>query len=121
MANLGSNGTEEAIQDAWDDATQLNNVVVMEVDSLSIVQGILEKVAAGKEPSRGECEWAGFIADYLNSRNQVASTSGPRQAGISEQLSIADRSKFAYGVMMFIHYTFRENALLISMGLVGLT
>jgi hypothetical protein len=71
MSNLGSNGTEEAIQEAWDDATQLNNVVVMEHDSLSIVQDILEKVAAGKEPSRGECEWAGFIADYLNSRNQV--------------------------------------------------
>ena len=46
----------------------------------------------------------------------MASTSGPRQAGISEQLSIADRSKFVYGFMMFIHYTFRENALLISMG-----
>ena len=71
MSNLGSNGTEEAIQEAWDDATQLNNVVVMEHDSLSIVQGILEKVAAGKEPSRGECEWAGFIADYLNSRYET--------------------------------------------------
>jgi hypothetical protein len=71
MANLGSNGTEEAIQDAWDDATQLNNVVVMEHDSLSIVQGILEKVAAGKDLSSGECECAGSIANYLNSRNEV--------------------------------------------------
>jgi hypothetical protein len=71
MANLGSNETEDAIQDAWNDATQLNNVVVMEHDSLSIVQGILEKVAAGKEPTRGECKWAGSIADYLNSRNEV--------------------------------------------------
>jgi hypothetical protein len=43
----------------------------MEHDSLSIVQGIQEKVAVGKEPSIGECEWAGFIADYLNSRNEV--------------------------------------------------
>jgi hypothetical protein len=71
MANLGSNGTEEAIQDAWDHATQLNNVVVIEHDSLSIVQGILEKVAAGKDLSSGECEWAGFIADYLNSRYET--------------------------------------------------
>jgi hypothetical protein len=71
MANLGSNGTEEAIQDASDDATQLNNVVVIEHDNLSIVQGILEKVAARKELSNGECEWAGFIADYLNSRYET--------------------------------------------------
>jgi hypothetical protein len=71
IENLGSNGTEEAIQDAWNDATQLNNVLVMEHDSLSIVQSILEKVAAGKEPTTGECEWAGSVADYLNSRNQV--------------------------------------------------
>jgi hypothetical protein len=71
MANLGSNGTEDAIQDAWDDVTQLNNVVVIEHDSLSIVQGILEKVAAGRDLSSGDCEWAGFIADYLNSRNEV--------------------------------------------------
>jgi hypothetical protein len=68
MANLGSKGTEEAIQNAWDDVTQLNNVVVIEHDSLSIVQGILEKVAAGKGLSGGEREWAGFIANYLNSR-----------------------------------------------------
>jgi hypothetical protein len=72
MANLGSNGTEDAIQDAWDDVTQLNNVVVIEHDSLSIVQGILEKVAAGRDLSSGECEWAGFIADYLNSRYETA-------------------------------------------------
>jgi hypothetical protein len=71
IEDLGSNGTEDAIQDAWDDATQLNNVVVMEHDSLSIVQGILEKVAAGKGLSSGECEWARSIADYLNSRNEV--------------------------------------------------
>jgi hypothetical protein len=71
MANLGSNGTEEAIQDAWDEATQLNNVVVIEHDSLSIVHSILERVAAGKDLSSGECEWAGSIADYLNSRNEV--------------------------------------------------
>ena len=37
MANLGSNETEEAIQDAWDGAQEPNNVVVMEHDSLSIV------------------------------------------------------------------------------------
>src|SRR5271166_4865657 len=43
---------------------------------------------------------------------KMASTSGPRQAGISEQLSIVDRSKCVYGCMMFIHYTSRENALL---------
>jgi hypothetical protein len=71
MAELGSNGTDEAIQDAWDDATQLNNVVVIEHDSLSIVQSILERVAAGKELSEGDSEWAAFIADYLNSRNEV--------------------------------------------------
>jgi hypothetical protein len=71
MANLGSNGSEEAIQDAWDDATQLNNVVVIEHDNLSVVQGILEKVAARKELSSGECIWAGFIADYLNSRYET--------------------------------------------------
>ena len=53
MANLGSNETEEAIQDAWDGAQEPNNVVVMEHDSLSIVQGILEKVAVGKELSIG--------------------------------------------------------------------
>jgi hypothetical protein len=41
MANLGSNETAEAIQDAWDGAQEPNNVVVMEHDSLSIVQGIL--------------------------------------------------------------------------------
>ena len=71
MAYLGSNGTEEAIEDAFDDATEVNNVVVIEHDNLSIVQGILQKVAAGEELNSGECEWAGFIADYLNSRNQV--------------------------------------------------
>jgi hypothetical protein len=71
IEDLGSNGTEDAIQDAWDDATQLNNVVVMEHDSLSIVQGILEKVAAGKDLSSGECEWARSIAHYLNSRYEV--------------------------------------------------
>jgi hypothetical protein len=71
MAELGSNGTDEAIQDAWDDATQINNVVIVEHDSLSIVQSILEKVAAGKELSEGDSEWAAFIADYLNSRNEV--------------------------------------------------
>ena len=71
MANLGSNEAEEAIQDAWDDVTQLNNVVVTEHDSLSIVQGILEKVAAGRDLSSGDCEWAGFIADYLNSRYET--------------------------------------------------
>jgi hypothetical protein len=71
MAELGSNGTDEAIQDAWDDATQINNVVIIEHDSLSIVQSILKKVAAGKELSEGDSEWAAFIADYLNSRNEV--------------------------------------------------
>jgi hypothetical protein len=71
MANLGSNETAEAIQDAWNDAEELNNVVLIEHDSLFIVQGILEKVAVGKEPSRGECEWAGFIANYLNSRYET--------------------------------------------------
>ena len=71
MAELGSNGTDEAIQDAWDDATQLNNVVVIEHDSLSIIQSILERVAAGKELSEGDSEWAAFIADYFNSRNEV--------------------------------------------------
>jgi hypothetical protein len=71
MAELGSNGTEEAIQDSWDDVTQLNNVVVIEHDSLSIVQSILERVAAGKELSEGDSEWSAFIADYLNSRNKV--------------------------------------------------
>lgn len=71
LANLGSNKAEEAIQDAWDDVTELNNVVVIEHDSLSIVQGILEKVAAGRNLSSADCEWAGFIADYLNSRNEV--------------------------------------------------
>jgi hypothetical protein len=71
LANLSSNEAEEAIQDAWDDATQLNNVVVMEHDNLSIVQGILQKVAAGEELNSGECEWAGFIADYLNSQHEA--------------------------------------------------
>ena len=82
MAELGSNGTDEAIQDAWDDATQLNNVVVIEHDSLSIVESILERVAAGKELSEGDSEWAAFIADYLNSRYEVAGRwiETPRQA-----------------------------------------
>ena len=71
MAELGSNGTEEAIQDAWGDATQVNNVVIIEHDSLSIVQSILERVAAGKELSEGDSEWAAFIADYLNSRYKL--------------------------------------------------
>jgi hypothetical protein len=52
-----------------------------------------------------------FPGDGLIS-TKMASTSGPRQAGISEQLSIADRSKCVYELIMFIHYTFRENALL---------
>jgi hypothetical protein len=71
MAELGANGTDEAIQDAWDDATQINNVVVIEHDSLSIVQSILERVAAGEELSERDSEWAASIADYLNSRNEV--------------------------------------------------
>jgi hypothetical protein len=62
-----------------------------------------------------------FPGDGLIS-TKMASTSGPRQAGISEQLSIADRSKCVYELIMFIHYTFRENALLYkSMGLVAPT
>ena len=71
MAELGANGTDEAIQDAWDDATQLNNVVVIEHDSLSIIQSILERVSAGKEVSEGDSEWAAFIAGYFNSRYEV--------------------------------------------------
>ena len=71
MAELGSSGTDEAIQDAWDDATRLNNVVVMGHDSLSIVQGILEKVAVGEKLGTGEREFAGSVADYLNSRYEV--------------------------------------------------
>jgi hypothetical protein len=71
MAELGSNGTDEAIQDAWDDATQINNVVVIEHDSLSILQSILERIAAGKELSEGDSEWSAFIGDYLNFRNEV--------------------------------------------------
>ena len=67
MAEIGSTETEEAIQDAWDDATQLNNVD----DSLSIVQGILKKVAVGEELGTGEREFAGIVADYLNSRYEV--------------------------------------------------
>jgi hypothetical protein len=44
---------------------------VIEHDSLSITQSLLERVAAGEELSEGESEWAGFIARYFKSRYQV--------------------------------------------------
>ena len=68
MDEIRSDETVEAIQEAWDDAGELNNVVVIEHDSLSIVQSILEKLAAGKELDKGHRHWAGYIAQFLNSR-----------------------------------------------------
>jgi hypothetical protein len=43
----------------------------MEDDSLSMVQAILEKVAVGEELSTGEREFAGIVANYLNSRYEM--------------------------------------------------
>jgi hypothetical protein len=54
MAEIGSDDTQSAIHDAWEDAGQINNVVVIEHDSLSIIQRILEDVATGKELSKGD-------------------------------------------------------------------
>jgi hypothetical protein len=56
MAEIGSDDTQSAIHDAWEDAGQINNVVVIEHDSLSIIQRILEDVATGKELSKGDRE-----------------------------------------------------------------
>jgi hypothetical protein len=72
MACIGdSEETQEAIDEAWQDVTQLNNVVVIEHDSLSITESILEKVASGKALDAGDRQFAGFIARYLESRYKV--------------------------------------------------
>ena len=71
MDEIGSDETEQAIEDAWDAAKELNNVVTIEHDCLSIVQNILEKVANGSELSKALQEWAGIIAQFLNSRHAV--------------------------------------------------
>jgi hypothetical protein len=46
----------------------------MEHDSLSIVQGILEKEAVGEELSTGRREFAEIVADYLNSSTRWMAT-----------------------------------------------
>jgi hypothetical protein len=65
MAEIGSDETDEAIQDVWDEALQLNAVVTIDHDDIRIVQRILEKVAEGKELDKGDRKWVGFLANVL--------------------------------------------------------
>ena len=80
-----------------------------------VIGELSPNIVPGKLSTRSEYLFSSLSAIGSTSI-KIASTSGPRHAGNSEQLSIADRSKCVYAFIMFIPYTFRENALLISMG-----
>lgn len=62
--------TAELIGEAQE-CENLNNVVVIDHDDLSITQGILEKVAAGEQIDDSERNYARIVAEYLGSRYRI--------------------------------------------------